>query len=384
MALLTRYVDHSLSTGNNDGTTEADAWWFLYKATAAIKTDAGTNNFKVFVKASETYGTDGTSPNPAESDDAGHDGAGGNAGAIIYVDQLAPGFTTPNVFEGYFGTPGDGGVVTLDCAYDGANKLTNGIWIITGANNWIFKNFAVINAAGDGVEGASAADSLTFKNVRVKNSGGMGWNLDNTCAFENCVADGNTIGFDADNIVVFVSCIARNNSSSSFKCINNAVAYNCLTYDNGDTDVIDFSGAGACVLGCTIDGNEDGGKTSSIGIRQNSAASSMYVANCIVYDCAIGILGDADAGDAAISRNCLFSGNSDDASSFMTEYGGGDGAPATGNGVGNLGHVTGVPGFSGTYLPGANAQNAALDHQYTNNFWNSFDGATNPPEPENE
>lgn len=383
MALVTRYVNHAIVGGADDGTSEANAYGFLYDVMSEIKTDAGTNNFLVYVKSGESYGVDGTSPNPAESDDVGHDGAGGDAGAIIYIDQLAPGITTPNTFEGYTATPGDGGVATLDCAYDGANKLTNGIKHISAGNYWVIKNFDIINASGDGVEGTGNADFCTYKNVRVKACGGMGWNMDNNINWENCVSDGNSIGFDGDSNCTLVSCIARNNSSSGITLTLNGVAYNTLSYDNGDTDVIKFNGAGNA-LGCTVDGNEDGGKTASKGIRQDNANTVLNVVNCIVYDCATGILADGDAGDLVISRNNLFNGNSDDASNFQTEYNGGDGAPSTGNGVGDLGHVTGVPGFTGTYLPGSNAQNAALDHQYTNNFWASFDDSDNPPEPENE
>lgn len=383
MALLTRYVNHAIVGGNDDGTTEADAWTYLYQAMGVIKTDAGTNNFLVYVKSGESYGLDDSgSGSPDESDDADHDGAGGDAGAIIYIDQLSPGLTTSNTFEGYTATPGDGGVATLDCNYQGADKLTNGINYITGTHNWVIKNFDIINASGDGVEGGGVADNLTFKNVRVKACAGMGWNMDNNISLENCIADGNTIGFDGDLNCILVSCIFRNNSSNGFFS-RGGTAYNCLAYDNGDTDVMYFDGMGN-VFGCTIDGNEDGGRTASNGIRQDSAVVLLNIVNTIVYDCAIGVLADGDAGDLVISRNNLFNGNSDDASGFQTEYNGGDGAPSTGNGVGNLGHVTGAPGFTGTYLPGSNAQNAALDHQYTNNFWASFDGANNPPEPENE
>jgi len=382
MALLTKYVDKdTVATGGNGDV--GDKWKYLWEATAAIKTDAGTNHYKVYVKASQTYGTDGTSPNPAESDDAGHDGAGGDAGAVIYIDQVSPGATTPNVFEGYDTSPGDGGIVTLDCAYDGANKLTNGIWCgVSSSYQTVFKNFSIENADGDGIEGPSG-DYLAFKNVRVKLSGGKGLDLDNYVQLENCMFDNNGgAGSQSDATLIAISCIFRNNGNEGV-IGDTATYYNCLAYNNGDTDVMKANGH-AAFLGCTIDGDEDGGKTSSRCIRQDATTSNTTVANCIIYDAGIGILADGIRGDMNISRNCLFNANTDDASAYPTEYDGSDGAPSTGNGVGNLGHVTGVPGFTGTYLPGANAQSAALDHQYTNNFWASFDGATNPPEPENE
>jgi len=381
MALLTRYVDHSLSTGNNDGTTTANAWWFLYKATAAMLADSGgagtatTNQYKIYVKASETYGTDGTSPNPAESDDAGHDGAGGDAGAVIYLDTLG-GVFTPNIFEGYHTTPGDGGIVTIDCAYDGANKLANGIWFNTSAqHHTAFKNFDVKNASADGGYGGTDADNLTFKNCRFKDNGGSGLTADDTIAAENCVFDNNgAAGANVDNTATFVSCIARNNTVIGIEVLS-GVKYNCLAYDNGNNEQLKATGH-YWVFGCTIDANNG---NSSECIRQAGSGGYLHVANNIVYDAATGILAAGVLGDIQISRNCLFNSNTDDASNYPVEYDGGDGAPSTGDGVGNLGHVTGVPGFTGVYVPGANAQSAGLDAHFTNAFWVSFDAATNPP-----
>jgi len=377
MALLTKYVDHAAADTTGDGSI-GDPWKYIYQAMAAIKTDAGTNNFRVYLKSGESYGIDGTSPNPLESDDAGHDGAGGDAGAVLYIDQVGT-YAAPNALEGYTTTPGDGGIATIDCAYDGANKLTNGI-NIPGAtlDFWIFKNLYIINASNDGVEGLGTADNLTFKNVRVKSCGGMGFNVDNFINFENCIAESCTVGFDADNNAVFVACIARNNSSSGIITVSYPTIYNSLVYDNGDTVVIEVDGQGN-VFGCTIDGNENGGKTSSVGIFQDSAVYTLNVANSIIYDCATGILADADNAGQVISRNNLFYGNTDNASAFQIEYNGGDGAPSTGDGVGDLGHVTGDPGFTGVYVPGANAQAAGLDAHFTNAFWADFDAAQNPP-----
>ena len=386
MALLTKYVDKDTgSTGGNGDI--GDKWKYMWEATAAMLADAtggaGTvtdNQWKLYVKASQTYGTDGTSPNPAESDDAGHDGAGGDAGVVFYLNVLGQA-TLPNVIEGYHTTPGDGGVVSIDCAYDGVNKLTNGIWHYINMNFFtVFKNFDIQNAGGAGIEGGINADNLTFKNVRVRLSGGNGLSADNNISMENCVFDNNGAdGINVDTSLFGASCIFRNNTLNGLQVISTTL-YNSLVYDNGNVEQILVNGR-SFILSCTIDGNDG---AASRGIRQDAAGASLDVVNCIIVDNAIGILGDGDAGDRVISRNNLLNGNTDDASAYQTEYDGGDGAPATGNGVGNLGHVTGVPGFTGTYLPGSNAQSVGLSHQYTNNFWTSFDAADNPPEPENE
>lgn len=381
MALLTRYVNHAIVGGNDDGTSEADAWTYLYQATGAIKTDAGTNNYKIYVKASEDYGVDdGGAGSPLESDDAGHDGAGGDAGALIYLDQQAPALTTPNVFEGYFDTPGDGGIVTFECNYTGASKLTNGIRFPNSADYFtVFKNFDVLNASGIGVDGDLVADNLTFKNVRAKGNGTFGFQGDDDWAYENCVAENNGgIGFDGDSFTTHIASIATNNVGGIAG--HNLIAYASLAYNNGSAKSFHCLFAEGHILGCTIDGNNE---AAAIGIHQDDAISILHVANTIIFDCNTGILSDADWGDAVISRNNLFNSNNDDGSAFATEYDGGDGAPSTGNGVGDLGHVTGAPAFDGAadHDPGANAQKKGLDCHYAETFWASFDAANNPPTP---
>lgn len=384
MALLTRYVNHAIVGGSDNGETEVDAWKYIYQATAAMLADATagafsatTNQWKVFVKSGEDYGADnGGAGSPSESDDTDHDGAGGDAGSILYLDTLGQALF-PNVFEGYTDTPGDGGIATFDCNYTGASKLTDGIWF---GGNWayytIFKNFDVLNAGADGGQGGVVGEFITCKNCRFKNNSNNGVSGDNGFSFENCVFDGNGIdGVNADNELIFVSCIVKYNDQNGIQGLKNCVVYNTLVYDNGNVAQIIFNGL-ACVFSSTIDSNDG---AASRGIHQDSAIGLLHTANCIIVDAAIGILADGDMGDRVISRNNLFNGNTDDASAYQTEYDGGDGVPSTGDGVGNLGHVTGVPGFTGTYVPGANAQNAMLDAHFTNAFWASFDGANNPP-----
>ena len=375
MALITKYVDHATgSTGGNGDV--GDQWKYLWEAMAAIKTDAGTNHYKIWVKYNATaYGQDnGGAGSPSESDDVGHDGAGGDAGAVIYIDQASPGETTPNVWEGYFSSVGDGGIVVIDCNYTGASRLTNGIWCnLSTFFNTVFKNFDIQNASDDGVLGTGIADKLTFKNCRFKGNSGKGISGDNNFYFESCVFDGNSeAGAETQATSVYISCIAKNNVIGIQ--LRGIVIYNCLIYDNGNTYQI-TSNLSFLVLGSTIDSNN---QAASIGI-QDAGSVLIAAANCIIYDCNVGVSCGNDLGEQRISRNCLFNSNNDDSSGFITEYDGGDGAPSTGDGVGNLGHVTGVPGFTGTYVPGANAQSKGLDAHFTNAFWVSFDAAANPP-----
>lgn len=382
MALNVRYVDHAAADTTGDG-SGGDPWKYIWQATAVMRADAAgadqatTNQWYIYVKASETYGVDGTSPNPSESDDADHDGAGGDAGAVIMIDFLGSS-NLPNIFEGYKTSINDGGIVSINCAYDGANKLTSGIDGDSAvAYRTVFKNFDVQNASADGYSGGAVADNLTFINCRFKNNGAVGVQGDNAFTFVNCVIDGNgTDGIDVDATINLFSCISRNNTQRGVQIIS-GVLYNTLVYDNGDEEQV--IGAGTfTLLGCTIDANEDGGNTSSECVRQDSAAN-LHLINCIIYDATTGILADSALGQEAINRNCLINGCTTAGTNYPFEYDGGTTNPATGDGVGDLGHVTDAPGFTGTYVVGSNGQIKGLDAYHTNAFWVSFDAAANPP-----
>lgn len=384
MAHNIRYVNHAIVGGNDDGTTEVDAWKYIWQATAVMRADAAgvdqatTNQWTIYVKASESYGVDGTDPNPSESDDVDHDGAGGSGGSIIHIDFIATSDSAPNVFEGYSSSINDGGIATLNCNYDGANDLTYGIRCSSNvAYRTIFKNFDIINAGADGVFGSTTGDNITFKNCRFKNNTSEGVTGDNNLSFENCVFDGNGAdGIDVDSSLFMVSCISRNNTLQGIHCIS-VVLYETLVYDNGNVEQIIVNGS-SYILSCTIDADEDGGNNSSECIRQDGS-SPLHIVNTIIYDATTGILADSVLGQSTICRNNLINGNTTPGTNYPFEYDGGTTTPSTGDGVGDLGNVTSAPGFTGTYVPGSNPQSAGLDAHFTNAFWVSFDAAANPP-----
>lgn len=383
MALNVRYVDHAAADTTGDGSS-GDPWKYIWQATAAMAADRSggadtttTNQWYIYVKASETYGIDGTSPNPSESDDADHDGAGGDAGAVIMIDFLGS-LNLPNIFEGYKTSINDGGIVSINCAYDGGNKLTNGIDSRTNVvSRTIFKNFDIQNASGDGFNGGTAVDNVTFMNCRFKSNGGQGVDGDNNITLINCMIDGNgNDGIDVDNTCLMLSCISKNNTNRGVQT-NSATVYNTLIYDNGNEEQV-IGNAVLTLLGCTIDANEDGGNNSSECVRQDSTAN-LHLINCIIYDATTGILADSALGQESLNRNCLINGCTTPGTNYPFEYDGGATNPSTGDGVGDLGHVTDAPGFTGTYVPGSNAQIKGLDAYHTNAFWASFDAAANPP-----
>ncbi len=299
MALLTVYVDHAAADTSGVGSA-GDPWKYIYQATGAMKTDAGTNQYKVWIKASATYGTDENVGTSLESDDVGHDGAGGNAGAVLWLDQAGT-LVLPNVFEGYHTTIGDGGIVKIDCQ-GVTNQLANGVFTsIAGSINAAFKNLHVTNASGDGFScNGDTDDNGVFKNCIAHLNGGDGFSGDNNCKCICCVSQGNTgVGFDFDLNNQFVACISHGNTYGFFTL--NANYYNCLAYDNSIHDFRVSNSSPILFGGCTSDGENAAGDYC---IWQDAATGHMVtVVNCILHDGDYGIFSDSDSGEMAISRH---------------------------------------------------------------------------------
>ncbi len=376
MALLTVYVDHAAADTTGDGSV-GDPWKYIYQATGAIKTDAGTNQYKVWIKASATYGTDENAGTSLESDDAGHDGAGGDAGAVMFVDQVG-GNALPNVFEGYKTSVDDGGIVKIDCQ-GVTNQLTNGIITLIGAATYnVFKNFQVTRASGDGFScNGDTDDNTAFKNCLAYLNGGQGFTGDNYISCICCQAEGNTgYGFDFDSGPMLIACIAHGNSIGIFG--GDVHAYNCLAYNNSSHDYNTSSTSPALLAGCTADGENAAGDYC---VHQDNFASNMLaVVNCILHDGDYGIYSDGNAGELSISRHNLFnSSGTADVNNWL--------ATSTGDGTGNRGDVVdpGTNPFNDEgardYSAAASAQNLAIDAYFTQQFWADYNkgAGDNPP-----
>jgi len=134
----------------------------------------------------------------------------------------------------------------------------------------------------------------------------------------------------------------------------------------------------AVILGCTTDGEAD----ADIGIHFDADVAAQYInaaVNNIIYDCSTGILSDADNKERVISRNNLFNDNNTNVTNWL--------AVDAGDGVGDRGDVTGAPAFTDegaddyTLGSGSAAIDKGLDSGFTDAFWDSFIGSTNPPSP---
>lgn len=380
MALLTVYVDHAAADTTGDGTS-GDPWKYIYQATGAIKTDAGTNQYKVWVKASATYGTDESAGTSLESDDAGHDGAGGDAGAVLYLDQAGT-IVLPNVFEGYKTSIGDGGIVKIDCQ-GATNQLTNGIKTVIGGNVYtVFINFQCTLASADGFSlNGDDDDFATFKKCLAYNNGGAGFSGDNSILFVVCLSYNNTAeGFDVDATCQWIACISHTNTYGFFGAANCA-NYNCLAYNNSTHDYRHATGgARALIGGCSSDGEN---AANDYGIFQDAGTGhALSVVNCILFDSDYGIFSDSDSGELISSRHNVFdSSGTADTNNWLTPSLG-----ATTPGVDGRGDIIdqGDPYIgSGTrnYDPAASVQAKGLDANWTVDFWADYNlgAGDNPP-----
>ena len=379
MALLTVYVDHAAADTTGDGSS-GDPWKYLYQATGAIATDAGTNQYKVWVKASETYGTDEVAEANVESDDAGHDGLGGEAGAVVYIDQ--PGTSNlPNVFEGYHTTIADGGIVKIDCQ-GVTDQLTHGIQTVVGAGTYtVFKNFYVTRASGHGFSCNNVADGYTvFKNCLAYLNGDAGFSGDNYLSFVCCQSEGNTDqGFDVDLQCLFIACVAHGNVIG-FSVTGSSSLYGCLAYNNSSHDYSIATPTPGLIANCTSD-CEDAASDYCINVS-GAGGSMLAVVNCVLYDGDYGIASAGDSGELVISRHNIFdSSNTADVNANWL-------ATSEGNGTGNRGDLVDPANTFGagevaarTYSPGASALSIGIDSFFTNSFWTQYakGGGTNPP-----
>jgi hypothetical protein len=222
MALNIRYVSHDNGNDNNSGEAIGHEWQHLYYAMGHIKTDAGTNQWHIYVKGDSAY---------TEPDDADHDGLGGTR--VLYIDQVG-GAQAPNILEGYAEVPGDGGIATLDA---NPNGLVNCIYHTSSSHYWAFINLNLINASGDGH--ATTADYLTWQNCRFANNGSYGLDADSYTYIINCLFENNaSYGMHANIICEISSCVFRGNVFTHALIDEPHMSF-CLFYDKQDisTDI---------------------------------------------------------------------------------------------------------------------------------------------------
>jgi hypothetical protein len=361
MALLTRYVDHLNGDDGRNGEGEGTSWQHIYKAMGVIKTDAGANGWKIYVKASEDY---------IEPDDANHNGAAGTA--VLYLD-LAGALSKPITWEGYYEVPGDGGIAIFDAD---ANGLTNVVQENIGANAYMtFKNISFEGASSHGVNWPGVT-SCSFYNCRFFNNGGIGVTVASKMNLINCLVDNNgSNGLSAGYYCAFISCIFRGNTG--FGCRPYAgYIIDSLFYGNTSTAIYNDFYLGNALLSTTVNGNSNDGYNNA-----DTAGILAVVANNIFYNCNGGCIAAKDMGEMRVLRNNLF----DQVTTPVdTEW------PAIADrdwrqNIISPAEKTFTNAGDNDYtlsLDSANtseALQAGIDAQYTLDYWTSYINGSNPP-----
>lgn len=353
--MATYYVT-TTGAGGHTGADEANAFTMEEACDNVAASD------KVWVKADANY--------TAEYD------TGGAKDCVMYIvtDGASGGII---VWQGYKTNIGDGGIVTIDA---NTNTLASAAIAGTGLDWNVFKNFVFSGGSGIGFAGGSD-NAAVFKNCRFTNNGTHGMDGGVLFAFENCLIDNNGTttshrGIDTGDRCAAVACVAYANSGPGILFTGDGICVFCLAYNNGAIQnlYVGSSEPHAGFVNCTIDGENQVG---SVGVYLGGTWGMCI--NTIVHDLAIGISSVSDQDELKIARNNLFNSNTADVNNFL--------AVSPGDGVGDRGDVEAAPGFTNEAnddytLSGDGAADAAgFDAKFTDDFWDSFIAANNPPTP---
>jgi hypothetical protein len=229
----TYYADFDLTTGNNDGTTAANAWQTLQAAIDGLNGTQPVAGDIIYCTGTDTLSTaidmDGNSGSDA-------------AGPIRWIGCSD---LTPTI---------DGTRAVIDANSAVASCIVT--W--TSAQNW-FENFEFTGATGTGVDlSTNTADENNFINCIFHNNGAHGVDCDTGA-----------------NSVVFIRCKFYSNTNDGFTNGGGTLTFFlCAFYSNGDSG-IDASFAGSWhILGCLFFDNGDNDENCEV-------AGATLVAHCV-------------------------------------------------------------------------------------------------------
>lgn len=240
------YADFDLATGNNDGTTAANAWQTMQRAVDGTAGTQPTAGDIVYCTGTDTLGAN-----------LDLDGLTGDitSGMVrwIGVSDLTP--------------TNDGTRAVID----GGNTYT---CTATATDYWYFENFEFTQMLTAGIESATSPDFWFFLNCSFNNNGAEGINcvqlqfsLFVRCSFYANTTDG--VLRAADNTFYFCSLHDNTGSGVNFgpgSLMQSMIG--CLIYDNGG-DGLEGLPQKTVVFNCVINGNTNDGIVgiSSAGLR---------------------------------------------------------------------------------------------------------------------
>ena len=160
----------------------------------------------------------------------------------------------------------DGTRALLDCD----SIATNGI-LFDNIDGWIFENFEVANAVGDGI--LPATDNVyyhSFLNCYVHDCGGDGWAQSTAgskrftyCIWTNCYSTNNVNGWDFPSSGQMAGCSGNDNSARGVVTALGLSLRDCMFNDNTDDGLHLYYGSS--VHNCIMDGNTGDGIYASHG-----------------------------------------------------------------------------------------------------------------------
>ena len=269
--MATYYVDNVLGDDGNSGTGTTEAWATFSRLMSGLTTG---NHDVVYVKGGSTY----TEP------------------LVITVDG---GYNEFISFEGYTGTPGDGGKITI-APTSGVNC---GSFSGT-ANNWSIRNviFDATNVSDDAFYMPGSRTAMYY-NCEFNNSAADG--LQTILAFiYKCSADNNSAhGFNTP-MSLALYCTATNNGGRGISVTQGGHALYSIAYNNTSENIYATPSGfqPALALGCVT----DGGGTSTYGIRVSNAGCFVSAINNIAVNSAIGIDVGANYPNALLENNIAY------------------------------------------------------------------------------
>ncbi|MGB2820042.1 MAG: hypothetical protein WBF17_03615 [Phycisphaerae bacterium] len=228
------YADGTLATGNNDGTSWADAW----------QGEAGFQALLDTIAAGEVGYIRNTFTLTASLDIDQHSGADGNPVRIIGCDAAG-------------NQGGDPAVIDADNA--AANCLN-----VDDEDDWWIENVEFKNATGNNVNVSATADVYRWVFLRCHShdtqaaGGGEGWGGSNDFSYSQfilCRANNNAGGgFERIESSMLLGCTANGNGGYGFNLGSRGSCMACVAHGNELRGFM-FSGYGALVAFCVSDGN---------------------------------------------------------------------------------------------------------------------------------